>query len=543
MPSPKSTAEKNQVPVVVHSLFSVLREHIIKGAIYSCLLIHAIRSTLASSSSPFSTLVNASITVFSVWMVLGEIKFIRRRVQKKLPPGPIGYPVAREIAFIRGIANGSMMQQLKDARNRFGTMFTAQTPAGPSVVLGGEQDLSWLFRQDRKAMTDVSWPPNIQMLLGPNAVPNQVGKYHRVLRRLLEPYFAPTFVQNYCHCMDVTTQEELEKWSSTGTFQSSEIFKMYALRLFYISSLGTIDEDILHRLHDDFKLWISGFFSLTGTARIPGTNFDNAMKARDRILQVIDGLIDQFQRENPEGSERARTTIIGCLIYGKDKDDGNGRALSREEMKDNILGLIFAGHDTTYMSISTIMHHLNQNPSALKALTEEIMNLKHVEPTLDCDELKDAPVLNAVIFESLRMDPPVPGGFRKAQKDVEQKGYRFDTGTMFNYSILMAVTDENIYHNHDQFCMERFLPESHPLYRKDLVDSNYIDPRQGKSAYPIFGGGTHVCLGKAFALLELRILLARMIRQYTLEVRNEQKIVFPVNGWKVDFKLTKRKEE
>ena len=96
--------------------------------------------------------------------------------------------------------------------------------------------------------------------------------------------------------------------------------------------------------------------SLT-TKQIPGTSFAEAMKARDRILDTVDVLIDKFMSENPEDSERAQITIMGRLIYGKDKD--NNRVMTRDEMKDNILNLIFAGYDTTYASISTLLYHLS----------------------------------------------------------------------------------------------------------------------------------------------------------------------------------------
>lgn len=87
--------------------------------------------------------------------------------------------------------------------------------------------------------------------------------------------------------------------------------------------------------------------------------------------------------------------------------------------------------------------------------------------------------------------------------------------------------------------MGRFLPKDHPLYLAE-VDSD-IDPLQGRTNYPVFGGGTHVCLGKAFAKLELRVLAARMLKHYKVEVRNPPKVYFPVNGWNVEFKLTERK--
>lgn len=282
-----------------------------------------------------------------------------------------------------------------------------------------------------------------------------------------------------------------------------------------------------------FKQWLGGFLSFT-TKKVPGTPFAVAMKARDRILNTIDVLIDKFISENPEDSERAQITIMGRLIYGKDKE--NNRMMTRDEIKDNLLNLIFAGHDTTNASIATLLYHLSENKDAMDALVTEVSTLS--DP-LVADELKSAPVLNACIHESWRCDPPVGGSFRKAVKELHHKGYSFGVGAQFNYSILMATTDEQLYKSHEKFDMRRFLPKEHPLYNAD-IDSG-IDPFQGRSNYPIFGGGTHVCLGKAFAQLEMRVLITRLLRDYKVEVRNPEKVHFPVNTWNIEFKLTKRK--
>ena len=108
------------------------------------------------------------------------------------------------------------MKSLYDKRNKYGTLFTQSFIGGTTILAGGQDDLNWLFNNDRKALTEIAWPPNIVMLLGPGAVANQTGRYHRVLRRLLEPYFAPRFVANYLKCMDETTSDELESWCEAG---------------------------------------------------------------------------------------------------------------------------------------------------------------------------------------------------------------------------------------------------------------------------------------------------------------------------------------
>ena len=154
------------------------------------------------------------------------------------------------------------------------------------VVCDGQDDLTWLFNNDRKALTEALWRPPMTALQGPWAVTNQTGSYHRMLRRLLEPYFAPKFVNNYLTMMDETMREELETWSATGDYVSSNVFKMFSLRLFFKSVFGRTNEEVLARLHDDFKLWLDGALLLT-MLRIPGMRFDKAMKARGRILAIV----------------------------------------------------------------------------------------------------------------------------------------------------------------------------------------------------------------------------------------------------------------
>lgn len=174
---------------------------------------------------------------------------------------------------------------------------------------------------------------------------------------------------------------------------------------------------------------------------------------------------------------------MGRMIYAKDDD---GTSLTKEEIKDNLLNLIFAGHDTTYASINTVLHHVSQHPEVEAALINEVSRLQ--EP-LNLDELKNSPILNAIMHESWRVDPPVGFGFRKAvKKSLEYRSYEFAKGTIFAYNIGLAVQQENIYPSAKSFHMERFLPNDHPLANSDWKSA--VDPHQGRADYPIFGGGT-----------------------------------------------------
>ena len=440
-----------------------------------------------------------------------------------------------------------------DKRKAFGNIFLARIPI-LVVTLGDEEAIRWLWMNDRKHYTEVTWPPSFSKLLGPGSLSNTTGVHHKTLRRIMEPFFAPNFTRNYVAVFDQTTQQELEKWCCQPDFLASNVFKLYSLRMFLVASFGAADEDALNELSNDFQTWLAGFMSLSLDMRIPGMAFDAAMKARDRILNRVDAMIDEFAQKHPVESEKAQNTIIGRMIYATDE---MGNTLTRQERQDNTLLLLFAGkyllwwrklesmlarfynwrnavfsgHDTTFASMSTMIHHISKNPEIEKALIEEIASFKL---PLDFDELKNAPVLNAVMYESWRIDPPITTVFRKSTRNLEYKGYTFPEGTTFHTQLALAANDETVFRDaQNEFKIQRFLPEDH-----HLADPHWFINTQG--AFSIFDGGGHVCLGKSFAQLELRVLLANMYAKYKVGVRNDRQIYFPIYGWSVDFKLTKK---
>ncbi|OEU09636.1 cytochrome P450 [Fragilariopsis cylindrus CCMP1102] len=311
------------------------------------------------------------------------------------------------------------------------------------------------------------------------------------------------------HELTKTTDEELDKYynvcccsnnydndnsNNGGGFVSGEVFKLYALRVFMLSSFGEV-------LHDSFLTWINGFSALTGTLRIRGGKFDLAMQARTQILLACKRLVDKFKNDSPTpDSDRSKNIVIGTMIYSKITDP-NGVGLSEDEILDNLLLLIFAGHDTTSASINTVLHHVAQNLYVLNATQEEI-SLKFKtsnddEYELDYEQLKEinAPILNAIMYESWRIDTPVSAGFRKLVNTnnnnktatTDNNGYRYPIGTIFNYNINLASHDKTLYGNANSFHFERFLPVYHPLYKNDYETTAPSSSSNSSSYYPVFG--------------------------------------------------------
>ncbi len=194
-----------------------------------------------------------------------EVVTIHRR--STLPPGDLGYPIVGETLsfFLNPSSYGKLKQE------KFGDMYTENT-ISLGVVLGHHVDIAWLWNSERKGRAQGMWPPHIRALLGKGAVANTSGQQHRMLRRMLEPAFTPNATRDYVNVLDQATQDSLKKWASVDSFHSSSEFKMFALRLFFIAGFGSVDEEMIHRLHDDFTIWLNGFGSLV-PLRIPGTLF------------------------------------------------------------------------------------------------------------------------------------------------------------------------------------------------------------------------------------------------------------------------------
>jgi cytochrome P450 len=519
------------------SYYEVAQEHIWKGGFYLALCVCAF--SCAQSSGTFLTW-SAIVGVFMAICFFQEITLLIRR--RHLPPGRYGLPLIREVLWFVIGNKMNFVSFIAERKKKWGSIFNVSIPFTATIV-SEQEDLQWLFQMERKGYVEVSWPATVAATLGPGAIANVFGEQHRRLRAFFQPWFSPAFVENYLGVIDVTVQEQLQEWAalSLSSTLSSDVFKLFALRLFFAASFGKVDEQMLITFHDNFKTWLGGFISLTGTLRVPGTRFDQAMAARERILTTIDHVIDQFEKENPEGSDRAENTVLGRCVYASGED---GLCPDRSQLKDSLLNIIFAGHDTTTGAMGSVIYHLARQSEARDALVEEINNL-FKSTALDMEKLKSAPVLNAIIWETLRVDPPVLAGPRRTQQELVYKNFRFPKDSSIFYSISLAATDPNEYkHRPLEFDFRRFLPQDHKLYDPTIWNHkearDIVDPAQGRANYPIFGGGSRSCLGKHFALLELRVFLVRLFQNYELSVVNETKAWLPICTWNVEFQLLKK---
>ena len=193
--------------------------------------------------------------------------------------------------------------------------------------------------------------------------------------------------------------------------------------------------------------------------------------------------------------------------------------MSNEQLKDELITLLSAGHETTATALAWAFYWLEKRPSVKEKLIQEIDNLGE---NPDQEEISRLPYLTAVCQETLRLYPVAPIAFaRFAKQDVEIMGRLFKAGTTFVPSIYSTHHREDLYPNSKQFKPERFLERQYTPYE-----------------FLPFGGGVRLCLGYALAMLEMKLVIASVLSKYNLKLADNKPIkpmrrggtVAPSNG-------------
>ncbi|MBK7398439.1 MAG: cytochrome P450 [Myxococcales bacterium] len=225
-----------------------------------------------------------------------------------------------------------------------------------------------------------------------------------------------------------------------------------------------------------------------------------------RSVEAIDRIVYRMIRERrAESPEAAPQDLLQSMIAAVDSE-GDGAGLSEREMRDQLVTLFLAGHETTSHALTWTFYLLSQNPSAERALHEELDRVlgRGREARLPTfEDLPQLPYTEMVLKESMRIYPPVYLLARRAAEDVEIGGYVIPKGSELVLWVYLTHHDARWFPEPEAFRPERFTPEA--------------EASLPKNAYVPFGAGPRACIGKTFAMIEARLLLATIAQSFRLE--------------------------
>ena len=421
--------------------------------------------------------------------------------QLPLPPGNFGLPIIGEtISFLtdRNFAN--------KRQKKYGNVFKTNIFGSPTIMMIGADANRFVFSGENQNFI-IQWPKTVSELLGPASLATQTGSIHQTRRKLLAQAFLPRALASYTPTMVEITNSYLQKWVNLGQLTWYPEIRQYTFDVACKLLVGTDTTNDPH-FAELFEEWCQGLFTLP--IRLPWTKFGKALKSRELLLAKIENII--LQRQKQPISENSEKDALGLLLNAKDED---GNSLSVNELKDQILTLLFAGHETLTSAMSSFCLLLAQNPDILAAARTEQQQI-NVTGELTSEHLKQMTYLDQILKEVLRVIPPVGGGFRSVTKTCEFNRYSIPQGWSVLYQIGKTHQDETIYKNSQTFDPERFSVERNEEKSKPF-------------SYVAFGGGMRECLGKEFAKLEMKIFAALLLHGYEWEL---------VPGQNLDLKMT-----
>ena len=398
----------------------------------------------------------------------------------KLPPGPrqpksiqtLGW-WARPIPFLEG------------ARARYGRRFTVRLLGQVPFVMLSDPDE---FRELFTAPPDVLHPGEgariLEPVLGRNSVILLDEGDHLEQRKRMLPAFHGEKMQRLADLMDEVSRREAESWPQGEPIALHPRLQALTLEVILRAVFGLDPgprlDALRERLTKILSLGTKPFSLLPAQRGLGGRGpWARLMALRDEADALIFELIDE-RREDPGG----RDDVLAMLLEARHED---GSPMSRQELRDELMTLLVAGHETTASRLAWTFERLVRTPAVLERLADEVR---------EGDE-EDA-YLNATIQESLRRRPVLGNAApRFVRQPVDIGGWHYPAGVCLVANAYLIHHDPAIYPDPYAFRPERFL-----------------DDPPGTYTWIPFGGGRRRCLGASFAQLEMKIVLRAVLSRH-----------------------------
>jgi cytochrome P450 family 135 len=375
---------------------------------------------------------------------------------------------------------------MQRTRRRYGDLFTIRPYAfGNMVILSDPEHVKEAFTGDRDVFAAGKANAAMSPVLGSHSLLTLDGERHLRQRKLMLPPFHGEAVARYRERVEEIAAAEVARWPTAKPFPIRPRMQSITLEVILRAVIGVSDRSRLARLREllpkllDFSvldLWAVWLFPKLFDTPLARRN--PAVRARPEVDCLLYEEIEAH-RSDPERHD----DILALLISARDAD---GEPLSDENLLDQIITLLLAGHETTTTGLAWAFERLTRHPAALGRLQQE----------LDAGEEE---YLDAVVNETLRVRPVVDGVWRKLTAPAVVAGHRLPAGTLVFPAIVLVQTSEDAFPDPDDFRPERFLSGSPPPY-----------------TFIPFGGGTRRCIGAAFAVMEMKTVLSTVLQRVEL---------------------------
>jgi cytochrome P450 family 135 len=404
-----------------------------------------------------------------------------------LPPGPSATVLRQSLAW------GFRPRPYLDAAQReYGDMFTVRlAQVGPVVMLAHPDMVKDVFTGDPAVFHAGEANVVLRPALGRNSILLLDDAQHMRQRKVLLPPFHGERMQRYGDLMREIAEQDIATWPRGVAFRLHRHTQDVTLRIIVRAVFGVTDEARSQRLHDTLKRFMEWgtnpvqamYLGFMGVDRVERNRL--FMGARAKVDKVV---YDEIRQARGRTDLEEREDILSLLLQARHED---GSPMSDEELRDELMTLLVAGHETTATSLAWAIERLVRHPQAMERLTAEAAD-------------GGTEYAEAVTKETLRMRPVIPIVARLLKADAEIGGRLLPEGAIVAPNIYLVQHREDVYPEPRRFRPERFLEGQGGTY----------------SWFP-FGGGVRRCIGASFAMYEMRIVLQAIVRSVALRAAQE----------------------
>lgn len=428
-----------------------------------------------------------------------------------LPAGP---PTRSIVNMVRWVAKP--LPWLADLNARYGNVFSMYLPRldAPVVIFAEPSAVRDLWTGDPQYLNAGQANIILRSVLGKDSLLVLDGERHLRERRLMLPPFHGERMKAYGDAMREVTAREIDRWPIGRPFPVHESTQAITLDVIMRTIFGVGGDDPrLAPLRDALVKFTTLGTSRIGTAFLLMTPPERAEQLQQlatrgwgrllpwapivRAAQETDRLVRELITARRREGSAGRTDILSMLLEARDEA---GVPMTDDQLRDEMLTLLVAGHETTATTLAWTLHHLLQHPEWLARVRAEVREVG----TTDLDKLV---LLDAAIKETLRLTPIIPMVGRVLGKPMTIGGVDLPSGAVALACIYLVHRRADLWPDPQRFDPDRFVGKK-------------ADP----STYFPFGGGARRCLGMAFASYEMKIVLATILARTDLAAAPGRKI-------------------
>ncbi|MFB2968914.1 cytochrome P450 [Aerosakkonema sp. BLCC-F183] len=426
---------------------------------------------------------------------------------------PQSVKVSRILQTFRGIL--WPIKYLEKAFLEYGDIYKAEFAGFPTqVVIANPQAIQQIFTADPKLFNSGEANKILQPLFGNYSLLLHDGEYHQRQRKLLIPPFHGERMKAYGEIVCDIAEEVISKWTIDKPFEARSSMQEISLRVILRTIFGLDEGERYEKLRQLLTLLLDTTGSPLRSSFVFLEVLQKDLGAWSpwgkflRLKQQINELLYAEIRERRAKNDLSGEDILTLMMSARDEE---GQPMTDEELKDELMTLLFAGHETTATALAWALYWIHRQPEVREKLLIELDTLGE---NPDANAIAKLPYLNAVCSETLRIYPVLLFALPRITKaPVEIMGYRFAANTMLSPCIYLVHHREDLYPEPKRFKPERFLERQYSPYE----------------FFP-FGGSNRRCIGMAFAMFEMKLVLATILSKLELSLADNRPVVAARRG-------------